>query len=53
MRVQTVAFSTIDVVPQGIIAQLIDVSTGIACPFNLNTDPSDGTNGLTIDEGET
>jgi hypothetical protein len=52
MRVQTVAFSNIDVLPQVIIAQLIDVSTGTACPFNLNPDPAAGTNALTIDAGE-
>ena len=53
MRVQTVAFSNIDVAPQVIVAQIIDVSTGTACPLNLNPDPAAGTNALTIPAGET
>ena len=52
MRVQTVAFSNINTVPQVIIAQIIDVSTGTACPLNLNPDPAAGTNALTIQAGE-
>ena len=52
MRVQTVAFSNIDTGPQVIIAQIIDVSTGTACPLNLNPDPAAGTNALTVAAGE-
>ena len=52
MRVQTVAFSNIDVVPQVIIAQIIDVSAGTECPLNLNPDPAAATNDLTIQPGE-
>ena len=53
MRVQTVAFSNIDVTPQDIVGQIIDVSTGTACPLNLNPDPASGTNTLTLPAGET
>lgn len=52
MRVQTVAFSNVDVQAQVIIAQIIDVSSGTACPLNLNPDPAAGTNNLTIQPGE-
>ena len=38
--------------PQVFIAQLIDVSTRLACTFNLNPDPSAGTNAHTIDASE-
>ena len=53
MRVQNLAFSNIDVAPQVIIAQIVDVITGTACPLNLNPDPAAGTNALTLPAGET
>lgn len=52
-NVQALAFSNVDVGPQVIIAQVIDATTGAACPININPDNAAGTSYLTIGPGET
>ena len=52
-NIQSLAFSNVDVGAQVIVAQVINSTTGSACPININPDGAAGSSALTIGPGET
>jgi hypothetical protein len=52
-HVQNIAFQNNDVSNSIYTVQIVNPSTGVAIPVNLNADPSIGSNTLTLPSGET